>query len=656
LLDVISEGKNVVSPQANNTKTICKTKQDSSMNKYESSIIEEAHRSFLLRNITLINDIFNALYGSPNHGNKSNPLDELIYIHLSKKTNEKGYVDAYDRLATAFPNWKGLADAKVSTIRKLIDSAGLGKQRAEEILFNIKLIREKFGEETLDPLRQWSNSKIFDFLTSLKGIGPKSALCIMMYSLGREVFPVDTHVQVVSERLGFLASGLDHDQAQKTLADLFPKKLRYKLHVNMLAHGRKTCKKNHPLCKQCNLNKFCLYYRKNFAKTPKGIPMVDIFCGAGGASLGLSDAGFSVKFAIDNNIKATDTYYLNHVELTFDQVINCNIEQLDSGFLRGKVKEKIFLVFGGPPCQGWSNIGKNRKNGKNSVDFLSDPKNTLYEQFVRQLDIFEPDYFVMENVPGLLSAHNGKYASIIKEEFQKHKYESMTLILNANNFEIAQSRTRIFFIGKRVTENCSRNQATECLSRIQSFIELRGTNKKISFRQEMTGLPQLLAGEGANVMLSNNPDEAPSQKPILIFNDFARQHNARDRRIYALLQEGEDYKDFSKRSNDKLLLPYSTESFRTKFRKIDGSKPSPAIISHLSKDANSYIHPDYNRGITVREGARIQSFPDDFVFLGEGFGQFVLLGNAVPPRLAKIIGSSIIELTRGAIKNGKNET
>ena len=164
---------------------------------------------------------------------------------------------------------------------------------------------------------------------------------------------------------------------------------------------------------------------------------------------------------------------------------------------------------------------------------------------------------------------------------------------------------------------------------------------KISFRKVMTGLPRLRAGEGANVMRRNEPDETAFQKPTLFFNDFTRPHNSRDLRIYELLDEGEDYKDFSKRANDKSLLPYSTESFRTKFRKIDGSKPSPAIISHLSRDANSYIHPDDNRGITVREGARIQSFPDDFIFLSKGFTQFILLGNAVPPKLAEVIGFAI---------------
>ena len=426
---------------------------------------EEAHKRFLLRNIELVNDILIALYCSPNHGNKSDPLDELIYIHLSKKTNEHGYTEAYNKLLSSFPEWQGLADADISTVKKIIASAGLGNQRAKEIINNMKSIKSKFGNETLEPLRRWSDSKAFNFLVALQGIGPKSALCILMYSLCRQVFPVDTHVQTVSERLGFVTPSLHHDEAQTELAELFPKKTRYDLHVNMLAHGRKICKKNKPMCEHCNLAKFCLYYRKNRAVPSEGKPMIDVFCGAGGASIGLRDAGFSVKLAIDNNIIATDTYYLNHPELSIDQVLNGNIEDFDSHFLRNKVKEKIFLVFGGPPCQGWSNIGKNRKNGKSSVSFLNDPKNKLYEQFVRQLDIFEPEYFVMENVPGLLSAHNGKYANIIKEEFRVHRYESMTLILNASNFGVAQNRTRIFFIGRRVTEECGSENALECLSR-----------------------------------------------------------------------------------------------------------------------------------------------------------------------------------------------
>ncbi len=616
--------------------------------KVELPTIQEAHKRFLLRNIRTISEILHTLYGSPNLGNKQDPLDELVYIHLSKKTNEKGYVQAFDNLANAFPKWKGLAHADTLLVQQLIESAGLGKQRAEEIQSNFRVIRDKFGEESLEPIRKWSNHKVFEFLTSLKGIGPKSALCVMMYSLGRKVFPVDTHVHTISERLGFLPPKLDHDQAQKALADIFPKEFRYGLHVDMILHGRRVCRRNSPACHLCNLDRFCLFNRKQSLRNEAGTPMVDVFCGAGGASLGLTDAGFSVKLAIDNDTKATDTYYLNHKNISIDQVLNCNIEELSSNFLRSKVKDKIFLLFGGPPCQGWSHIGKNHKNGQYGRDFLSDPKNRLYKQFIRQLDIFEPEYFVMENVPGLLSAHNGKYANMIKAEFREHNYESITLILNASDFGVAQNRIRVFFFGKRTSEKCSRAEAMKRLSGIQSFLEQNGSEAKISFRQVLSGLPLLKAGEGANVLMDNITvsKNLPDSKPHLIFNDLARKHMARDRRIYELLTEGEDYKEFSERCKDTSLLPYTSESFRTKFRKIDGNLPSPAIIAHLSRDANSYIHPDCNRGITVREGARIQSFPDDFNFLGHGFSQFILLGNAVPPKLAEIIGKSILENTK----------
>lgn len=615
--------------------------------------LEEKHRLFLLRNIDTIADIFKALYRSPDHGNKPAPIDELFYIHLSKKTNEQGYSEAFDRLSSAFPNWVGLADADPEYFRHLIESAGLGNQRTIELLANIKRIKTKFGNITLDPLRDWSERRIFEFLTSLKGIGPKSALCIMMYSMGKKVFPVDTHVHTICERMGFISTGLDHDRAQTELAELFPRKLRYDLHVNMVAHGRKLCRKQgRPLCELCNLSKFCQYFRSNQRGRKKGVSMVDVFCGAGGASLGLKEVGFAVKLAVDNDRKATDTYYLNNEDLSFDQVITCDIRSLDSKFLRKHVHEKITLVFGGPPCQGWSHIGKNRRNGSNGIDFLEDDKNTLYKEFVRQLDIFDPRYFVMENVPGLVSAHNGKYAEIIRHEFQKHRYESTTIELNASDYGMAQNRKRVFFIGRRIYRKGGVTEAKEELRKITEKIEGKARKSTLSFRDVTKGLPHLKAGEGANVLRNNGLTEADESKPQLIFNHFARKHNERDLRIYELLSEGKDYGDFSKETKNQELLPYSTESFQTKFRKIKGDHYCYAIISHLSKDANSYVHPDDNRGITVREAACVQSFPDDFIFLPKGSSQFIHLGNAVPPKLAKVIGESIIETLSGE-RNGR---
>lgn len=609
---------------------------------------EGRHRTFLLRSIDTIADILDALYGSPDHGNKASPTDELVYIHLSKKTNEQGYSEAYCRLFSAFPRWAGLEDADPDYVRSLIESAGLGSQRTSELLANIRWIKAKFGSFTLEPLAGWSGRRIYEFLTSLRGIGPKSALCIMMYSMGKRVFPVDTHVHVICERMGFINKGLDHDRAQKELAGLFPPRLRYGLHVNMVAHGRKICrKKGRPLCDLCNLSKFCLYYREKQIQGDQSFPMVDVFCGAGGASLGFKSAGFAVKLAVDNDQKAADTYYLNNEDLSIDYVLTCDLQSLDGKFLKERVRDKIALVFGGPPCQGWSNIGKNRKNGINGIDLLEDEKNTLYKEFARQLSVFNPPYFVMENVPGLLSAHNGRYAEMIKQEFQKHSYESITIELNASDFGVAQNRKRIFFIGCRICRKGGLTKAREELRMISERIKRKAKKGSSSFRQATRGLPRLKAGEGANVMRNIGLCEKNGSKPQLIFNHFARKHNNRDLRIYELLSEGEDYGDFSREIKDEELLPYSTESFQTKFRKIKGDCDCYAIISHLSRDSNSYVHPDDNRGITVREAARVQSFPDDFIFLPKGFSQFIHLGNAVPPRLAQVIGEAIAEMLLG---------
>lgn len=621
----------------------------------EAALRGKKHKLFLLRNIDTIADILEALYNSPDHGNKSNPMDELIYIHLSKKTNERGYSEAFNRLSLEFPNWEELADASPETIRNLIGSAGLGNQRTKEMLANIKRIVSDFGGLNLEKLRCWKNKKIFDYLTSLKGIGPKSALCIMMYSLNRQVFPVDTHVHTICERMGFIIDGLDHDSAQTILAEMFPKKLRYSIHVNMVAHGRKICRKRgRPLCELCNLSKFCLYFRNSKNPRSTSFSMIDFFSGAGGASLGLKDSGFSIKLAVDNSRTATDTYYLNNEELSFDQIITSDIELLDGELLKEKVDEEVTLIFGGPPCQGWSIIGKNRKSGTNGIDFLKDQKNTLYKEFARQLDIFKPRYFVMENVPALVSVHNGKYTEIIRNEFKKHGYESIPIKLNAYNYGVSQNRKRIFFIGRRICpEEKGFVSAAEELNRIIERIREKAKKVDLSFRDITKGLPRLNAGEGSNVIRINGLQIKNGIKPKLIFNHFTREHNERDLKIYKLLSEGEDYGHFSRRIKNKELLPYDTKFFKTKFRKINGDSYCHAIISHLSKDANSYVHPDDDRGITVREAARVQSFPDDFVFLPKGFSQFIHLGNAVPPKLAKVIGDSIIETLAESKENEK---
>lgn len=620
------------------------------------------HRKFLMRNLEVIHDILSALYQSPDHGNKSNPMDELVYIHLSKKTHEKGYTSAYTRLAHKYPQWEGLAEANPASVKTLIESAGLGSQRTEELIQNTKRIRALFGRETLDPLKDWPEKKVFRFLTGLSGIGPKSAKCIMMYSLGMEVFPVDTHVHTVCERLGLIDGGLNHKKAQEELGGRFPERYRYGLHVNMVAHGRAMCKeRGKPRCTDCHLSKFCFLYRRGVRDSPKDGPkLIDLFCGPGGATLGLAQSGFSVRYAMDIDVRATDTYYLNRPELTFNEVVTEDIGNPASEGPRGVDDGRVDLIIGGPPCQGWSSIGKNWTTSGNGREFLDDQKNALYVEFVKKLEEYKPKYFVMENVPGLLRAKHGKYAKVIQEDFRTHKYVSVIIMLNAADYGIPQNRSRTFFIGRRIYRG-KEGVAYRELERISRLIKKMRVEKRLSFREGVKGLPHLEPGAGENVMRMNKTNDSGSRARSipngsnLVYNHFARKHNSRDLEIYRELSEGENYLSLSKRTDREELLPYSDKSFHTKFRKIDGDRPCHTIISHLSKDANSYIHPEDNRGITVREAARIQSFPDDFIFLGEGFQQFIQVGNAVPPRLSETIGCALLSVIcrHGGKRNGK---
>jgi len=607
--------------------------------------LSEAHREFLLRNLAVIHDILAALYGSPNHGNKSDPMDELIYIHLSKRTREVGYVKAYQKLSKAFPGWGGLADASPNEVVNLIRASGLGRTRAREIVANAKTIRDRFGKETLDRLRKWPEKKIFEFLVTLKGVGPKSARCVMMYSLGKKVFPVDTHVHRVCSRLGFMEMRISHKKAQEELKDLFPKKYRYALHVNMVAHGREVCWANRPKCSVCQIKRFCNFYRHSLRGRGNKRPvMVDLFCGPGGASCGFEEAGFDVVFASDIDQCATDTFYLNHPQMMPSQIYTGDMRSATRLDVGKEVTGKVDLVFAGPPCQGWSRIGKFHVNSSNMNDFFDDERNALFFELVNRLDEISPKCFVMENVPGLSIAHGGEYVTVIEREFLTHGYAMRRLMLNAADYGIAQNRSRLLFIGCKIDK--SRDDAEKRLDIIKTSIEGAKTERRLSFRAAVSGLPHLAPGEGANVLRIDGKriqgNSRTNSSSLLVFNHEARQHNPRDLRIFRRLTEGENYLRFSRRTENKELLPYSTESFHTKFRKIKGDEPAYTIISHLHKDSNSYIHPDDNRGITVREAARIQSFPDDFIFLAEGFRQFILVGNALPPKLAHVIGSAIM--------------
>jgi endonuclease III len=200
-------------------------------------------------------------YRDFNHYNLKNPLDELLFIICSTKTGEASYRSTYRSLKETFPTHYQIAEAPAEYIARPIVSGGLSNQKAKAIRDLLDIIVEKFGEPTLKPLHKMSDEDAEAFLLSLPGVGKKVARCVLMYSLGRQVFPVDTHCWRIARRLGWVrptqkdkhCAPRDMDRLQSKI----PPELRYSLHVNMISLGREICTPSVPHCDECPISALC---------------------------------------------------------------------------------------------------------------------------------------------------------------------------------------------------------------------------------------------------------------------------------------------------------------------------------------------------------------------------------------------------------------
>ena len=213
------------------------------------------------RRLSEVAGILRGRYSDFAHHNRRNPLDELLYIICSTQTDEDKYLQTFRGLRKRFPSFDALSSARNSTLIGVLRSGGLYRQKARMLRAMFQMITEAFGKLTLAPLKTWSDSECEAFLRSLPGVGTKVARCVMMYSLDRQVFPVDIHCWRIARRLGGLVpeaagnkpSNRDMDQLQAKIAP----ELRFSLHVNFVALGREFCRAKNPLCYECPLRAIC---------------------------------------------------------------------------------------------------------------------------------------------------------------------------------------------------------------------------------------------------------------------------------------------------------------------------------------------------------------------------------------------------------------
>jgi endonuclease III len=211
-----------------------------------------------VKRIERICGLLEQAYGSPRLGNKDDPLDELVFIMLSQMTTGPSYTRVFDRLRASCRTWDDLARFRTSRLSRLIADAGFGPTRAVRIKAIADALIAQFGRVSLDHLRGLSTPEAEDFLTSLPGVGIKTAKCVLMYSLGHAVLPVDTHVARISTRLGFLRPVDRSSRAMHSrLEDLVPPTRRYGYHVNVVSHGRAVCKATSPQCNACVIQRHC---------------------------------------------------------------------------------------------------------------------------------------------------------------------------------------------------------------------------------------------------------------------------------------------------------------------------------------------------------------------------------------------------------------
>lgn len=199
-------------------------------------------------------------YGTPRLGNPKDPLDDLVYIVLSNKTSPEVAERIYRRLKSAFKSWDRLLASSPGSLKAIVKPAGLSRVKSKQIRGALRRIAEDFGSCNLSPLKELESCDVHAYLVSLPGVSDKVAKCVMMYTLGAEVLPVDSHVHRIATRLGW-AARKRADQCHEELEAVVPPEWRLTFHVGCVLHGREICRPERPACEKCCINRYCEYYK-----------------------------------------------------------------------------------------------------------------------------------------------------------------------------------------------------------------------------------------------------------------------------------------------------------------------------------------------------------------------------------------------------------
>jgi len=418
----------------------------------------------------------------------------------------------------------------------------------------------------------------------------------------------------------------------------------------------------------------------------KTLNYIDLFAGAGGLSEGFKNQSFNPIAHVEMDVAACHTlttraayHYLkeknqsaeyvsylkgdiNRIDLynnipdeIKNSIINLGISEANNESIFNKIDQQldliedkqIDLIVGGPPCQAYSLVGRARSEH----NMQRDPRNYLYVQYANYLERYQPKMFVFENVLGLKSAGKGIYLKNMERLFNKKGYKIYVFTVNAENFGVLQKRRRLIIIGWK-------DDFTPALPDFDNY----KSNTSGIVENIFIDLPVLQSGTGMDKYMSyvNETNKYLTDSNIrnginVLTQHIARPHSIQDKEIYKIAVE--KWNDGANRLNyndlpDVLKTHKNRTSFTDRFKVVANNiSASHTIVAHIAKDGHHYIHPDIeqNRSISVRESARLQSFPDNFYFEGvkEGANRtaaFKQIGNAVPPSMANVLANELKQI------------